>query len=223
MREPRGLVVAGILGFLLVGCATVEIREVRVVTGQVTDTSGQPVGNSPVLIVGRSLDLVYKRFEYEERDRREARTTTDTQGRYRIEFVPATLGNNFYIFFYDKTGLDQVKYRRPEPLEITDKLKSPLFGRDKPLTINQVLQFSATWPEVERQMAFYGSGSEQAEILRRHGLPEKRETSGAGEQASEVWWYYADGVSYWFTGGKLTRKHEFTPIPGAAPAAAPAK
>jgi hypothetical protein len=204
---------AGVLGFLLVGCATVEIRETRVVTGRVTDESGQPVAGTPVVIVGRSLDLVITRMEYEERGRKEARSVTDTQGQYRIEFVPASMGNNFYLFFYEKTGFDRVKHRRPEPLDIT-----PLLERDRTVTVNQVLQFQPSWAEVQRQMVYYGAESDRGKILRRYGLPEKRETSGTGAEASDVWWYYADGVSYWFTGEKLTRSREFTPIQGAAPA-----
>ncbi|MEK7205317.1 MAG: hypothetical protein AAB254_07380, partial [candidate division NC10 bacterium] len=99
-----------------------------------------------------------------------------------------------------------------EPLDITQ-----LLDRERTLIGNQVLRFHPAWTEVERQIAFYGAESEKGRILRKHGLPEKRETSGTGDAAAEVWWYYADGVSYWFTGEKLTRTHEFTPIPGAAP------
>jgi hypothetical protein len=212
MREARTLVAAWIVGMVLAGCATVEIRQTRVVTGQVTDESGRPVANSPVVIVGRTLDLVTRRMEYEERERQEVRGRTDAEGRYRIELVPAAVGNNFYIFFYDKTGFDRVRYRPPEPLDITQ-----LLDRERTLIVNQVLRFHPAWTEVERQIAFYGAESEKGRILRKHGLPEKRETSGPGDAAAEVWWYYADGVSYWFTGEKLTRTHEFTPIPGAAP------
>jgi len=212
MREARTLVAAWIVGMVLAGCATVEIRQTRVVTGQVTDESGRPVANSPVVIVGRTLDLVTRRMEYEERERQEVKGRTDAEGRYRIELVPAAVGNNFFIFFYDKTGFDRVKYRQPEPLDITQLLE-----RDRTLIINQVLRFHPAWTEVERQIAFHGAESEKGRILRKHGLPEKRETSGTGDAAAEVWWYYADGVSYWFSGEKLTRTHEFTPIPGAAP------
>ena len=212
MREARTLVAAWIVGMVLAGCATVEIRQTRTVTGQVTDESGRPVANSPVVIVGRTLDLVTRRMEYEERERQEVRGRTDAEGRYRIELVPAAVGNNFFIFFYDKTGFDRVKYRPPEPLDITQ-----LLDRDRTLIINQVLRFHPAWTEVERQIAFHGADSEKGRILRKHGLPEKRETSGTGDAAAEVWWYYADGMSYWFTGEKLTRTHEFTPIPGAAP------
>lgn len=211
MHGSSRLVMAGVLGFLLFGCATVEVRETRVVTGRVTDESGQPVGSTPVVVVGRSLALATTRLEYEERGRQETRAVTDAQGQYRIEFVPANLGNNFYLFFYDKTGFDRVKYRQPEPLDITS-----LLDRDRTVLVNQVLRFQPSWPEVQRQIAYYGADSEKGKILRRYGLPEKRETSGTGNTASDVWWYYAYGVSYWFTGDTLARTHEFTPIPGAA-------
>lgn len=212
MRAMRTLVAGFIVGVVLAGCATVEVRQTRVVTGQITDESGRPVANTPVVIVGRTLDLVTRRMEYEERERQEVRGRTDAEGRYRIELVPAAVGNNFFMFFYDKTGFDRVKYRPPEPLDITQ-----LLDRDRTLIFNQVLRFHPAWTEVERQIAFHGADSEKGRILRRHGLPEKRETSGTGDAAAEVWWYYADGMSYWFTGEKLTRTHEFTPIPGAAP------
>ncbi len=212
MFGSRRLVMAGVM-VLLVGCATVEIRETRVVTGRVTDESRQPVASTPVVIMGRSLDLVTRRMEYEERGRKEARAVTDLQGQYRIEFVPASLGNNFYLFFYDKTGFDRVKYRQPEPLDITT-----LLDRNQSVTVNQVLQFQPSWAEVQRQIAYYGANSDRGKILRRSGLPDKRETSGTGAEAADVWWYYSDGVSYWFTADKLTRTHEFTPIQGAAPA-----
>lgn len=212
MIESRMLGMAGLLGLLLVGCATVDIREARTVTGRVTDEAGGPVAGTPVVIIGRSLDLVARRMEYEERGRKEARTTTDSQGHYRIEFVPANLGNDFYLFFYDKTGFDRVRYRQPEPLEITSLLK-----RGRTVTVNQVLQLQQSWTEVQRQIVYYGANSDRGKILRRYGLPEKRETSRSGAEAADVWWYYADGVGYWFAGDKLTRTQEFTPIRGAAP------
>jgi hypothetical protein len=207
---PLGLALA--LLVLLAGCATVEIRDARVVAGTVTDESGQPVASSPIVVVARSLDLAPTRMEYEERGRQEARATTDAEGHYRLEFIPATLGNNFYLFFYDKSGFDGVKYRRPGPLDITE-----LLNRDRTVIVNQVLRYAATWPEVERQIAFYGANSDRGKILRKNGLPDRREPAGTGDPDSEVWWYDAYGISYWFTGNTLASTHTFQPIPGAAP------
>lgn len=212
MRTAKALLGVVVLAAGLASCATVNVQDTRVLTGQVTDESGAPVAESPVLVVARSLDLAALRIEYDEHGRRDVRTVTDGQGRYRVEFVPASVGNNFFLFFYDTTGFDRVKYRRPEPLDVTEHLR-----RDRTVVINQVLQFHPSWPEVARQIAFFGPDSDRARVLRQHGLPEKREPPAGPGDEPEVWWYYADGVSYWFVRDQLTRTHQFTPIPQAAP------
>jgi len=112
-----------------------------VVSGRVTDEAGNPVANCPVVVVARSLELAAMHFEYAERGRKEIKAFTDAEGRYRIEFVPAQAGNNFFLFFYDVSGFDGVRYKRPAATEITDLLKS-----GGPLVANQVLAASPTWP-----------------------------------------------------------------------------
>ncbi len=202
------LVLVGVLA----GCATITVRETRVLTGQVTDESGAPVGGNPVLLVARSLDLSALRMEYDERGRREVQTVTDAQGRYRIEFVPASLGNNFFLFFYDATGFDRVKYRRPEPFDITDRLR-----RDGTMMVNPVLQFQPSWPEVERQIAFYGAESDRGRILRRHGVPDKRETpAGPGDDDRGVVVLRRWGELL-VQRHRLTRTSTFPSIPGPLP------
>ena len=212
MWGSRGMAVAGILGFLLAGCATVSIYETRVISGRVTDKAGKPVANCPVVVVARSLEFASMHFEYMERDRKEIKASTDAEGRYRIEFVPAQAGNNFFLFFYDVSGFDGVRYQRPVPIEITDRLKS-----GGPLVVNQVLETSPAWPEVERQIVSFGAGSERGGILRTHGLPDKRERPPDAGADVEIWWYYEAGVSFWFTGGTLTKTNKFPPIHGSAP------
>ncbi|MCX5734370.1 MAG: carboxypeptidase-like regulatory domain-containing protein [candidate division NC10 bacterium] len=211
MWGSQVIAVAGILGCLLAGCATVSIQETRVVTGRVTDEAGKPVASCPVVVVARSMELAAARFEYEERGRQEIKASTDAEGRYRIEFVPAQVGNNFFLFFYDVSGFDGVRYKRPVANEITDLLKNGGL-----VVVNQALEPSQTWPEVERQVAFYGAGSERGRILRTHGLPEKRERPPDAGADAEVWWYYEAGVSFWFTGDTLTKTNKFPPIRGAS-------
>jgi len=213
MWGTRSMLVAGLLGSLLAGCATVTVNETRVLTGQITDESGKPVAENPVLVVARRLDLATIRMEYDEQGRKEIQTRTDAQGRYRLEFVPASAGNNFFLFFYNATGFDRVKYRRPEPVDLTDR-----FRRDRTVVVNQVLQTQSTWPDVMRQIAYFGEDSDRGRILRRHGLPDKRDApGGAGQGDAEVWWYYTDGVSYWFVGERLTRATQLSPSQQTAP------
>ncbi len=206
MRLSRNILLAGIISCVLAGCATVTVYGTRVVSGQVTDESGKPVAGSPVVIVARTLELSKLRMEYDEMGRKDVKASTDAQGRYRIEFVPAQAGNNFFLFFYDVSGFDGVQFKRPEPVEITDRLK-----QGGAVVVNQVLRFTPTWPEVERQIAFYGAESPQGQILRTHGLPDKRELPADAVGDVEVWWYYSDGVSYTFTNGTLSRTSKFPP------------
>ena len=211
MTMTKAILARAVLVGVLTGCATVTVQETRVVTGQITDDSGAPVAGNPVLLVARSLKLSALRLEYDERGRREVRTATDAQGRFRIEFAPADLGNNFFLFFYDVTGFDRIKYRRPEPLDITDRL-----SRDQAVVVNHVLQFEPSWSEVARQMAHFGAESDRSRILRQHGLPDKRDVPAGSGAEPEVWWYYADGVNYWFVGDRLTRTSQFPPMPRPA-------
>ena len=55
MWGSRVIAIAGILGCLLAGFATVSIHGTRVVSGRVTDEAGNPVANCPVVVVARSL------------------------------------------------------------------------------------------------------------------------------------------------------------------------
>ena len=211
MTMTKAILAMAVLIGAMTGCATVSVRETRVVTGQVTDESGAPVAGNPVLVVARSLKLSTLRLEYDERGRREVRAVTDAQGRFRIEFAPADLGNNFFLFFYDVTGFDRIKYRRPEPLDITERL-----SRDQAVVVNHILQFEPSWAEVARQMAHFGAESDRSRILRQHGLPDKRDVPAGSGAEPEVWWYYADGVNYWFVGDRLTRSGQFPPMPRPA-------
>lgn len=209
MRRLRGWLWGGVLALCLAGCATVEIREVRAVRGTVSDAAGQPVAGTSVLVVGRRLELVVPGMTYVERGRREVRGLTDAAGRYRIEFTPQELGNNFFLFFHAEQGFDAVRFVRPEPVDITERL-----GASRELEISMVLRPHPAWPEVQREIAYYGPESERGKILRRHGLPDRRETSRVGEETLEVWWYPGDGVAYWFSADRLVRTHSFPPIRG---------
>jgi hypothetical protein len=212
MRTRKAVLGILVLAGVLAGCATTTVRQARILTGQVTDESGAPVGGNPVLLVARSLDLSAVRMQYDERGRREVQTITDAQGQYRIELVPASLGNNFFLFFYDASGFDRIKYQRPEPFDVTDRLR-----RDGTTIVNPRLRLHPGWREVERQIAFYGAESARGQILRRHGLPEKRETPAGPGDDTEAWWYYADAVTYWFSGPTLIRTSTFPSTPGPLP------
>ena len=206
MRWGAGVVVLVSVGVLLAGCATVEIRDARVVRGRIVDEAGQPVAGTPVTLVGRTLSLDAPRFAYREERRRDLVARTDEKGEYRFEFTPADLGNNFSLAFYGPEGFDGVRFRRAEPIDLTDPLKV-----QRELQFDQVLRPAADWPEVQRLMAEYGAESPRGQILRTHGLPEKREDFTLAGEAGETWWYYSLGVSYRFVGPRLLGRYPLEP------------
>jgi hypothetical protein len=196
-------------GAMVAGCATVEIRDQRVVRGRIADEAGQPVANSPVTLVGRTLSFSALSLDYKVEGRRELVAQTDAQGNYRFEFVPAGLGNNFYLFFYGAEGFDAVRYRKVEPINITEPLKV-----QRELRFDQVLRANPNWAEVQRLIAEAGAESPKGQILRSHGLPDNREPFTQEGQAGETWWYYSLGVSYRFIGPKLLGRYPFEPTTG---------
>lgn len=199
-----------ILILSVAGCATAQITERRVITGRVTDQQGLPVLGTPVLVVGRKLDLNMK-LEYQELDRRQLKVLTDRDGRFKLEFVPEQLGNNFYLFFYAEDGFDGVRFQKPDSIDITSRLRE---GRE--LKFDQVLLDHPKWKEVQQQIALYGADSMRGKVLRQLGLPERIDR-GVGDQPAETWWYYAKGISYRFAGPAIEGSYTFKPIRGVLP------
>lgn len=192
---------------VLAGCATARVAERRVISGRVTDVEGRPVAGTPVLLVGRDLGFAVFQLGYEEMGRREARVLTDERGEYRIEVVPSQLGNSLHLFFYDREGFDAVRYARPEPVDITKRLK------DEPhLVVNQTLRTHPDWPEVVRLRQEYGPDSHRGRILRQMGLPERREATRSGSDLVEQWHYFSRGITYMLRNGELSGTHQFEPI-----------
>lgn len=202
-----GLLLAGAIA---VGCATVQIEEQRVISGRLTDQQGRPVTNTPVMVVGRKLDLNMK-LEYNELDRRQLKVLTDRDGRYRIGFIPSDLGNNLYLFFLAEEGFDGVRWQRPDSIDITSRLKE-----SKELRFDQVLLDHPQWKEVQKRIAQYGADSMRGKVLRQLGLPERIER-GVGDQPAETWWYYSKGISYRFAGSAIEGSYTFQPIRGVPP------
>ena len=205
--ERLGLLLVAVI---VVGCATAQIVEQRVVSGRITDQQGRPVVGTPVLVVGRKLDLDMK-FEYKELDRRELRVHTDQDGRYRAEFIPSELGNNLYLFFYAGEGFDGVRFQKPDGIDITGRLKEL-----RELNIDQVLPDHPKWKEVQQKIAQYGADSMRGKVLRQLGLPERIDR-GVGERPTETWWYFSKGISYRFAGPAIEGSYTFPPIRGVLP------
>lgn len=214
MRERWGMGIGWAallcLVFVTVGCATAQIAERRVVSGRITDQQGRPMPGTPVLVVGRQLELTAK-LDYVELSRRALKVLTADDGWYRVEFVPDEFGNNLYLFFYAEEGFDGIRFQKPEGIDITRRLKE-----ERVLRLDQVLHDHPHWKEVQRKIAQFGADSAKGKALRQLGLPERIDRV-AGDQATKTWWYYASGVSYRFVGPALEGSYTFQPIQGVLP------
>jgi hypothetical protein len=198
---------------MLSGCATAQISERRIVTGRVTDQQGRPVAGTPVMVVGRRLDLTMK-LDYTELDRRQFKVLTDRDGRYKAEFTPSDLGNNFYLFFYAEEGFDGVRFQKPEAIDITGRLNEA-----REMKFDQVLVQHPDWKEVQQKISLFGADSARGKVLRQLGLPERIER-GVGDPPTETWWYYGKGISYRFAGPAIEGSYTFKPIRGVLPSPA---
>lgn len=183
----------------------------RMVRGRIVDEAGEPVANTPVTLVGRTLGLGFN-LAYREAQRKELATRTSQGGEYRFEFTPADLGNNFFLFFYGVEGFDAVRFRKSEPVNITDPLKV-----QRELRFDQVLRTNPDWPEAQRLIAEFGADSPRGQVIRTHGVPEKREPFTLEGQQGETWWYYRLGVSYRFVGPSLLGRYPTSPSAGTSP------
>ena len=204
----RLALLAGVV--VLAGCATAQISERRVLTGRITDQQGRPVPGTPVMVVGRRLDLNMK-LDYTELDRRQLKVLTDQDGRYKAEFIPNELGNNLYLFFYAEEDFDGVRFRKPEPIDITGRLKEA-----RELKFDQNLVEHPDWKEVQQRISLFGADSARGKVLRQLGLPERIER-GVGDPPTETWWYYGKGISYRFAGPSIEGSYTFKPIRGVLP------
>lgn len=211
-RMALGVLLTAGVAAGLAGCATIDVADTRVVSGRVTDEAGRPVSGTPVLLVARDLEFQPAQNAYREIGRQDQTTVTDTEGRYRFEFVPKKLGNDFHLLFYAERGFDSARFQRGEPIELNSRLV-----RESVVTVNHVLRTRPDWAETERLIARYGATSPRGQILRQYGYPEKLEHLKAMNVETEVWWYYTRGISFKFSDGEFRGQSNFEPIRGAGP------
>jgi hypothetical protein len=180
------------------------------VKGTVTDVGGAAVPGHVVRLLKtrrlRSISAPHSQSQEVE----EARTKTDADGRFAIEFKTDNDFPFWYVRFYDPKEFDAVKYKLPLDVEISRAISASAV-----VEVGVVLQVQPDWPQVKGLVDQYGPASRRGQILRNLGLPSSRGPEG---EDREIWVYNAVGISYVLQGDTVIETRHFTPT---APPATP--
>ena len=184
--------------------AAAEKPGVFIIVGLVTDTSGMPVGHLPIRVSASRRPLqADPRLGLNDR-KLIVSAISASDGTFRVA-VPVQPGKmKYYLSFYVRGLFDEVRYARPDRINITSKVKS-----GKTILFEHRLPFHGSWVKVQETLKAYPKNSLKARILRRYGIAE--EIRKDGEEA-EVWWYYSRGKRFDFKGDKVVAEKNFSPV-----------
>jgi hypothetical protein len=209
-----GVVLAGLAIIAATpGAAAGDRDAVLSIRGAVTDTSGAAVPAIAVRVLKTRKVRVLGAAPDADQAVEEARARTDAEGRYSIDLPIDHAFPFWFVRFYDPANFDGVKYRLPQDIDISRKVRA-----GATIEANAVLQFHPDWARVRALVEQYGAASRRGQILRSLGLPTKRVP---GDGGSETWEYPATGVAYVLDGDVVVETRHFTPVPpGGGPVAA---
>jgi hypothetical protein len=191
------------------GTSTAEI----VIRGTLKDQSGAPMADYPVRLIKTKTTLNLLHFSTGSRQVEYGRGTTDAEGRYELKVSPDPKFDYFYLRFYDPKSFDPVRYSVPADVDITKTFKT------RPeVTVDAVIQDHPDWAKVSDMLGQLGADSNRGKILRRLGLPERRQTF-ADSPGRENWWYYAKGLCYQLQGDQVLNLRKFDPVLPPRPSA----
>jgi len=174
--------------------------------GRVLTASGEGMPGWPVVLIGTQRYIELKRFSSGGGVAILTRATTDANGYFSIDVPKDRRYQFWFLRFAEQGGLDPVKYRMPEDVEITADVR-----RDRVASVQKAIQLNPAWPEVERRVAEAGGeSSEKGKILRALGLPEKSVKDDAA--GTEEWWYFTKGILYTFSATEPVSERHFAPV-----------
>jgi len=204
-RETAATLVALILLFGAPAAGAAEPAPV-VLHGTVRDQSGAPLADYPVRLIKTKTTLNLLHFGTGTQLAEAARAQTDAEGRWELKVAPDPQFDYFYLRFYDPKTFDPVRYRVPADVDVTKRI------RQKPeVVVDAVIGDHPDWSTVQGLLKELGPDSNRGKILRRLGLPERRETVGT-PGGRENWWYYAQGICYQLQADSVLKIRRFDPV-----------
>lgn len=198
-RPAALLVTVAIAGWLGAGMGSASDTRTVEVRGTVTDGSGAPVQGHVVRLLKSRTIVRLAGFTTSDQNVEEMRATTDEHGFFEFGFPVDPQFRYYYLRFYDPKIFDSVRYRLPEDLEISKRVR-----QGRPVQATVVLAFQPDWPKVKALIDRYGAGSACGQVLRALGLPSRREPLAGGR---ERWEYDTARVAYVVDGGKVLETH----------------
>ncbi|MEE9276668.1 MAG: hypothetical protein V3V62_15290 [bacterium] len=131
---------------------------------------------------------------------------TGQDGLYRLRFDVNPKGVRFYLSFYVLGQFDEVRFARPDRIDITG-----LMARRNAILHDARLAIHGKWVEVQATIKGLPKGSVKARIIRRYGIAEEIHKK-PGKSGGETWWYYAHGRSFTLRGGKILKETKVAPV-----------
>ncbi|MGD8375799.1 MAG: hypothetical protein PVF68_06640 [Acidobacteriota bacterium] len=188
-KIPILLLVLAVAGTVLAAPAPrLEIR------GRIVDASGDGVADVAVRFLQARRDFQVLTWEYADQIEQALVARTDEHGFYEATLAPDPEYRFFWLRFYDPETFDAVRYALPPDLDITDQVRS---GRPVIRTVE--LQDDPRWPEVQAWLERLGPDSPRGKIVRRLGIPDRREQA----DGVESFWYQSASAVYRFRDGQF--------------------
>jgi len=178
------------------------------VRGRILDPEGRGVAGQTVKLFKTRRGLTLGSFSSGGQIAEMARAMTDENGYYEVDVPRDRSFDNYYLRYHDPASFDSVRFRIPDDREITLDLKA-----GEPLRLDVKVEYAPGWDAVSKRLeAVGGEASPQGRILRSLGIPEKEARGVGPDGPRDEWWYYSQGVVYFFRDGEASGYRRFEPV-----------
>ena len=181
-----------------------EPREITI-RGSIVNEDGSPVSNIPVRFIMENRGFNKTNSTIDILDEREISTRSDSKGLFEIIWLEDTLFNNLSLRLYRDGEFDEVLYRIPENIDITQQIKL-----SDTVKIDHILEYNAQWESIKAEIEKLGPDSDKGKTLRQRGIPDSTQKfKNKRLKNMEIWWYYSKGICYRFKGSQLDKVFRF--------------
>lgn len=203
-----GLLVAGSL--TTAAAARYDQGQRIQVTGVVTDSQGQPIGNLRVVLeVSRTYFSMRELRRTADKDIRRVSATTDARGNYTVEWPWDSYFNHFELVagvpVRTKTGETVQELARQDVTRRVDAGTPAVIG----VTIE-----NRQFLDNLRQFLASIQTDDQRKIYQEMGKPDRIRNVQYPSHLESSWWYFESGRVYRFQEGRLEAVVPFDPVRG---------